>query len=56
MNFRYNETKNDALIQQRGISFDEIIDEISKGGIMGIVEHTNKSKYPNQKIIHVLYM
>lgn len=56
MNFRYNETKNDTLIQQRGIGFNEIIDEIGKGGIMGIVEHTNKSKYPNQKIMHVLYM
>jgi len=56
MNFRYSEAKNDALIEQRGIGFDEIIDEIDKGSIMGIVEHANKSKYPNQKIIHVLYM
>ncbi len=46
----FSPEKNLALIEERNISFDEVIAAIENGQILDIVEHANKQKYGNQKI------
>lgn len=54
MKFRYNEDKNISLLEERGIGFEEIIDEIGNGHLLDIVEHHNQSEYSHQRIMQVL--
>ncbi len=46
----YDKRKDEALIKERGVSFEEVIKIIKIGGLIGIAEHHNKSRYPSQKI------
>jgi uncharacterized DUF497 family protein len=51
--FDWNVDKNDELIRERGISFEEIVFCIMHDGLLDIIEHPNKENYPNQKIFIV---
>jgi uncharacterized DUF497 family protein len=51
--FDWNVEKNDELIQERGISFEEIVFCIMHDGLLDVIEHPNKDSYPNQKIFIV---
>ncbi len=51
--FDWSPEKNEQLIQERGISFEEILIAIEGGYMLDIMEHTNKRKYPNQKLFIV---
>jgi hypothetical protein len=42
--------KNLTLIEERSISFDEVIAAIENDQILDILEHPNKQKYGNQKM------
>jgi len=53
MRFRYCPEKNAKLLKERGIGFEEIIQEIHNDNVLDIVEHHNRVKYPNQKIMCV---
>jgi len=46
--------KNDLLIQERGISFEEIVLNIQLGNELDIYEHPNQEGYPGQYISVVL--
>ena len=46
----FSPEKNLALIEERNISFDEVIAAIENDQIMDIVEHPNQQKYGNQKM------
>lgn len=46
----FSPEKNLALIEERNISFEEVIAAIENGQILDVVEHPNKKKYGNQKI------
>ena len=48
--FYYDVEKNNRLIKERHISFDEIIAVIESNQIIDILEHPNQTKYPGQKI------
>ena len=48
--YEYSPEKNQQLIKERRISFEEIIAAIDNGGLLDIIEHINKSKYSNQKM------
>lgn len=48
--FNWNADKNQLLLQERGISFERIVFEISSGNEMAVLEHPNQEKYPGQKI------
>lgn len=52
--YEYSAEKNQQLISERHISFDEIIAALNDGQLLDIAEHPNKNKYPNQKIYVVL--
>ena len=48
--YRWNPDKNETLIQERGISFEEIVLNIEIGNEIEIYDHPNQEKYPGQKV------
>lgn len=52
MIFKRDESKNKKLKAQRNICFDDII---SNWKLVDDVEHFNKDKYPNQRIMFIEY-
>ena len=48
--YNWNTDKNQMLIQERGISFERIVFEISIGNEVAVVMHPNQDKYPGQMI------
>jgi uncharacterized DUF497 family protein len=53
--FRWNPEKNDALKADRGLSFESITVAVESGGLLDILEHPNKAKYPNQRVLVVTF-
>ncbi len=51
--FDWNESKNNLLKKTRNISFEEIVLSISNDKLLEVIEHSNKEKYPNQKMFVV---
>jgi uncharacterized DUF497 family protein len=51
--FSWNDEKNAALIQERGISFEEIVFHIEAGDLLDLLEHPNRVRYPNQRLFVV---
>ena len=51
--FDWDERKNNLLKETRDISFEEIVLAIANERLLEVLEHTNKQKYPNQKIFIV---
>ena len=47
---RWSPEKNIELVQEREISFEEILSSIEQGGLLTTLDHPNQQKYPNQKI------
>ena len=50
---KWNEEKNQLLKMQRGINFEDVLDEIESGRILGRKTHPNGEKYPNPEILIV---
>jgi uncharacterized DUF497 family protein len=53
MVFDWNESKNQQLKKDRGISFEKIVLAIEDDHVLDIVEHPNKERYKNQYLIIV---
>jgi len=51
--FKWNPEKNEKLLTERGITFDEIVQKIESGAKVFETEHPNRKKYLNQKIMIV---
>ena len=51
--FRWNPEKNQKLLEERNISFEDILSAIQQGHLMDVLIHPNSSKYPNQKVFVV---
>jgi hypothetical protein len=49
-----NPEKNDLLMEERGISFEEVVLNIQLGNEVDIYDHPNQERYPGQKISVVL--
>lgn len=49
----WDETKNQKLKEEREISFEEVLIAVEDNQVLDIVEHLNKKRYPNQKIMVV---
>lgn len=47
---RWNETKNQLLLIQRGICFEDVLELLEQGKVLGKMKHPNKEKYSNQEI------
>ena len=46
----WNADKNHLSVQERGISFERMVFEISAGDEVAVLEHPNQDKYPGQRI------
>jgi uncharacterized DUF497 family protein len=52
--YSWNPDKNEKLILERGISFEELVLNIELGHEIEIYDHPNQDKYPGQKISAVI--
>ncbi|MBN2271532.1 MAG: hypothetical protein JXN61_13020 [Sedimentisphaerales bacterium] len=51
--FDWNADKNEELRSARGITFEEVVFSVVRGGLLDIIEHPNPKKYPGQRILVV---
>ena len=51
--FRWDPDKNEQLVQERGISFEQVTVAVENGDLLQVVQHPNTAKYPRQKIMIV---
>ena len=42
--------KNQQLIEDRGISFEDVVFYLQQGALLDDIKHPNEEKYPNQRI------
>lgn len=49
-NYEFSPDKNQVLIEERNVSFEDIVSSINSGRLLDIIDHPNELKYPNQKI------
>jgi len=49
----WNPDKNRKLIEERGISFEDIVFSLQSGYLLDDVAHPNNEKYPHQRIFIV---
>ncbi len=49
----WNSVKNQQLIAERGISFEDIVFYMQQGQLLDDIEHPNSEKYPEQRILVV---
>jgi len=45
----WNSSKNQQLISERGISFEDVVFYLQQGALLDDLEHPN-NKYPNQRV------
>lgn len=48
--YQFSAEKNQRLINERGISFEEIITALNNEKLLDVLEHSNSARYPHQKI------
>ncbi|MDP1954597.1 MAG: hypothetical protein Q8M51_00570 [Polaromonas sp.] len=53
--FRWAVEKNESLKETRGVAFESIVVAIELGGLLDILEHPNKAKYPKQRVLVVSF-
>lgn len=51
--FDWNADKNELLKVERSISFEDVSTAIHEQGLLAVIDHPNKQKYPGQKIFVV---
>jgi uncharacterized DUF497 family protein len=51
--FDWSEEKNQKLIEQRGVRFEDVIVAIDEERLIEIIKHPNQKKYPDQRIFIV---
>jgi uncharacterized DUF497 family protein len=49
----WNADKNQTLMRERGISFEDVLFSIQDGDLLDDVSHPNSEKYPNQRMLVV---
>jgi len=47
--YRWDPAKNDKLIRERGVCFEEILLAIEQGYLLDVIESPNQEKYSHQK-------
>ena len=48
--YDWDDDKSEKLKKERGIDFEDIVILIEEGYMLGVIDHPNKVKYPNQRI------
>jgi uncharacterized DUF497 family protein len=49
----WNAEKNQWLMSERGISFEDVLYALQSGRLLDDLVHPNKNKYPNQRMLVV---
>ena len=49
--FDWDEGKNSLLKELREVSFEDVLIAIESGRVLDDIEHPNKKRYPNQRIL-----
>ncbi len=49
----WNSTKNQQLIAERGISFEDVVFYLQQGALLDDIEHPNSDRYPDQRVFVV---
>ena len=49
----WNPDKNRKLIEERGISFEDIVFSLQSGCLFDDISHPNSTKYPSQRVFAV---
>ena len=52
--YTWNPEKNELLKKERDVGFEDVVFHIEAGDEVDVLEHPNKERYPNQKILVVL--
>ena len=52
--FRWNQEKNAGLKRNRRISFEDVVLAIDSGGLLDVVEHPHRQRYPTQAVFVVV--
>jgi len=47
----WNSTKNQQLILERGVSFEDVVFRLQQGALLDDIEHPNTDKYPGQRAL-----
>ena len=53
MRYEWNPEKNEALKQERNVSFEEIVFHLSQGDVWKTADHPNQEQYPAQRLYFV---
>lgn len=48
--YDWDSDKNNLLIDQRGVSFEEVVAVLEAGNVLDVINHPNKKKYAHQKM------
>ena len=51
--FRWSPGKNEILKATRGLSFEAVVVAVESGGLLDVLEHPNKARYPGQRVLVV---
>jgi uncharacterized DUF497 family protein len=51
--YAFDSDKNAWFIRERGISFEQIIALIESGNLIQVLEHHDRTRYPNQLLYEV---
>ena len=46
----WNSTKNQQLIAERGISFEDVVFYLQQGELLDDIEHPNEEKYSHERV------
>ena len=50
LHYEFSPDKNQALIEGRNVSFEDIVAALDNGKLLDVIVHLNELKYPGQKI------
>lgn len=51
--FQWSEEKNRQLLEQRGVSFTDVVSSVTQRGEIDLYDHPNQGRYPGQKVFVV---
>ena len=53
MHYQWDNEKNELLKLSRNICFEQLVMHINHGDLTDIIEHPNRNRYPDQKMLVV---
>lgn len=51
--YDWNNEKNSELKQTRNVCFEQVVLHVGQGDLLDILQHPNKARYPNQRVLVV---